>query len=120
MSHACEAYSRNVHIPARVELANNDPTLDLHKHFLGFNLTYKNVIDYKLMHSLNATNLTLAQHEKLSLKLPNYSKVNYDLLKKQILQSDENYPFSMPNWLTVLITMPGTCTTANSEAIYCY
>ena len=75
---ACEAYSRNSLIPATVEKPNNDPTLTLHKLFLGFNLTYMNIMDYQLMQSLNITKLMPEQIEKLSDKLPNYTVVNYD------------------------------------------
>ena len=45
------------------------------------------------MQSLNVTNLTLAQIEKLSHKLPKYSMVNYCLLRKQLQQIDQSYPF---------------------------
>ena len=69
---ACEAYSRNIYIPATVELTKNDPTITLHKQFLGSNLTYMNITNYQLLKSWNVTELTLQQHKKLSHKLPNY------------------------------------------------
>ena len=40
---------------------NNDPTLPLHKGFLGLNLTFMNIIDCLLMQLLKVTHLTLAQ-----------------------------------------------------------
>ena len=36
---------------------NNNPTLTLHKCFLGFNLTYMNTASYQLMQLLNVTHL---------------------------------------------------------------
>ena len=41
---ACGTYSRNIYISATVELTNKDPSLSLHKLFLGFNLTHKNIL----------------------------------------------------------------------------
>ena len=87
---AYEAYSGNIHIPATIKLTNKDQTLSLHKHFLGFNLTYINVLNYLLMQSLNVTQCTPEQLEKLLHKLFNYTVVNYDLLKEHIQQIDEN------------------------------
>ena len=31
--------------------------------------------------------------------------INYDLLKEQIQQIDENYPYEIPTWLISLITV---------------
>ena len=72
------------------------------------------------MWSLKVTNLTSAQLNKLSHKLPNYSMVNYDLLKDIIQQFDENYPFSMSTWLTGLIRVLGSLLATTSTFIYCY
>ena len=73
-------------------------------------------MDHQFMQSLNVTCLTLAQTHKL----PNYSMINYDLLKEQIQQIDVNYPFSMPTWLKILITVLGTFMAVIGIAIYCY
>ena len=82
----CKAYNRNIF------LLNNDPTQTLHKQFLGFNLIYINIMDYKPKQLLNATQLTLEQLKKQSHKLSNYTVVNYDSLKEYIQQTDPNYP----------------------------
>ena len=71
------------------------------------------------MHSLNVIHLTLAQFEKSSHKLPNYSMVNYDLLYKQIRQIDENYSFSITSWLIILILVLGTVVIDMGIAAYC-
>ena len=47
-----------IYVPITVEFTNNDPTLTLHKTFLGFNITYMNVTDYQCMQFLNVTQLT--------------------------------------------------------------
>ena len=78
------------------------------------------IMAYQLMWFLNVTNLQLAQIEKLSNKFPNYHMVDYDPLKEQIQQIDENYLFSMPTWLIVLITVLGTLLTTLSIATYWY
>ena len=49
LPNACTSYSRNIYIPATVELTNNYPTLPVHKLFLVINLTYMNIIDYQHM-----------------------------------------------------------------------
>ena len=56
---ACEAFSRSIYIPATIELTNSDPTIILHKCFLGFDMTYMNIIDYQLMELLNVVQLTM-------------------------------------------------------------
>ena len=60
------------------------------------------------MQSLNITKLTSEQWEWLSHKLPKYTTVNCDSLRRHIQQIDENYPYSMPTWLIILITALGT------------
>ena len=55
LCNACKAYSRNIYIPDIVELTNDDPTLTLHRQFLGFNFMYMNINDYHIMQSLNIT-----------------------------------------------------------------
>ena len=92
LSNAYEAYSRNIYISATVELTNAHPNLTLHEHFLGFNLTYMNILYYQFMQTLNTSELIPAQLKKHSHKLPNSTMVNYDLLKEQIQHIDENYP----------------------------
>ena len=72
---------KNTYIPATVELTNNDPTLNLCKRILGFNLTYIN-INYQFMQSLNVTKVTPEQLEHLAHRLPNYTPVLYDFLTK--------------------------------------
>ena len=59
------------------------------------------------MQSLNVTKLTIEQLEQLTHRLPNYTIVNYDSLRKQSQQIDENYPYSMPTRLIILITVLG-------------
>ena len=41
---------------------------------------------------------------------------NNDLLKEQIWQIDEQYPFFMPTWLIILIMVPATLMTATCIA----
>ena len=51
LPNVCEVYCRSIYDPIMVELINNDPTLTLHKGFLGFNMTYINFTDYWLIQS---------------------------------------------------------------------
>ena len=76
-----------------MELTNEDPTLALRKHFVGLDITYMNITDYWLMQSLNVTQLSLAQPERLSHKLPNYSMVDYDSLKNRSNKLMKTIPF---------------------------
>ena len=41
-----------------------------------------NSMDYQLMQSLNVTQISPEQLEKLSHKLPKYTMVNYDFIKR--------------------------------------
>ena len=43
LPNTCEAYNKNIYIPATVDLTNNDQTLTLQKWFLGFTQTYMNI-----------------------------------------------------------------------------
>ena len=118
LPNVCEAYSRNIYMPATTESMNNDPTLILQKCFIVFDITYMYITDYELMQSLNAAHSTLVQLEKLSHKLPNYVMINYDSLKEQIQQIDENFPLL---WLLIiLIIVLCTLVIATGIAVYCF
>ena len=73
-----------------VELTMIPHTLTLHKVFLGFHLAYMSITDYQFMQSLNVTNLTPEQHQQLMPKLPNYTMINYDLLREYTQHINEN------------------------------
>ena len=72
------------------------------------------------MQSLNVTCVPSIQLEKLLHKFLNFSMVNYDSLKEEIRQNDKNYPFVVPTWLIILITVSDTFMTATGIASYCY
>ena len=82
--------------------------MTLHQRCLGFNLTYMNITDYQFMQSLNVTKFTMKQLGQLTHKLCNYTMVNYDSSREYISQINENYPYSMPIWIMILITGLGT------------
>ena len=105
---ACEVYSRNIYIHATVDLTNHKPTLMLHKWFLGFNLTYMNITYFQFMQFLNVTKPTPEQIKHLTRKLPNYTIINYDSLKEQMQQINENYPYSMLIWFKIFVMMLDT------------
>ena len=67
---ACKACSGNVYIFVTVELTDEDPTLTLHEHFLAFNLTYMNIMNYYLMCTLNTTLLMPSQLEIFHINYP--------------------------------------------------
>ena len=79
-----------------------------------------NITDYQVMQSLNVTPLTSVHLEKPFHKLPSSSMVIYSSSKEQIQQIDENYPFTIPTWLIILITVLGTLMNATCTAAYCY
>ena len=79
-----------------------------------------NSTDYQFMQSLNLTRFTLEQLEQLTHKLPNYVVVNYDLLGKHIRQIDKNYPYTMPIWLLILITVLVTLMIAARVTVFFY
>ena len=60
------------------------------------------------MQVLNISKQTLEQLEQLMHKLPNYTMVNYDSFREQVPQIDENYPYCIPTWFMILITLLGT------------
>ena len=120
LPNTCEAYSRNIYIPATVELTKNDPNLTLHKWFLGFNLMHMHITDYQFIQSLNVTPLTPEQLKQLAHTLPNYTMVNYDSLREQIQQIDENYLYSMPTWLIILTTVLGILIIGTGITVFLY
>ena len=72
------------------------------------------------MQSLNATKQTLEQLEQLAHKLLNYTMVNYYSLREQMQHTDENYLYSMPTWLLILITVLGTLMIVAGITIFLY
>ena len=94
----------------------NNPTLTLHKCFLGFNLTYMSIrILNNAIIDCNSPHISSAWEN-----VTNYSMVNYDLLKEQMQQNDENYPFALSIWLIILIVVVDTLMTATCIAAYWY
>ena len=78
-----------------------------------------NITNYCLMQSLHITCPIPDQLEKLN-KLPNYSMVNCDSLEEHMQQIDENYPFAVPTWLIILVTVLGTPVIATCFVAYCF
>ena len=76
LPNTCEAYNRNIYIPAKVQLTNSNPMLTLHKWFYRFQLKLYEYYLLIIMQSWNVTKLTPEQLKWPVHKLLNYTVVN--------------------------------------------
>lgn len=99
---SCEAYSSNILIPAYANSLKSK--FDLHKRFLGFQKSYVNITDFRLIRESRISNMTEAELDRLSLRLPPIKDLPV-LELDNLEQIDTDYPYSVPTWLIVLITI---------------
>ena len=65
VANGCEAYSRNLYIPAKSELTSRDNTVVRHVYFQQFNEDYQNLTKYTLIEDLGIKQLTDREVENL-------------------------------------------------------
>ena len=57
------------------------------------------------MQTFKSTPLLDEELDKLASKIPELQKVSFQCVNKELHEIDETYPFSMPNWLLIMITI---------------
>ena len=110
LPNGCAAYSPSIRIPAYMEMTK-DLSLkrSVKERFLGFNKTYVPLTEFRAFDQVFPfQHVPEEKLQKLGLKLPDIPLITKDQIPGKLEQIDENYPWVMPSWLTILITILGT------------
>ena len=72
-----------------------------------FGRKYEKLSDFTLTQTSNLTTLSNDELDKFALKILELKRGSFQNVKRVLKQLDENYPFVIPNWLLIAITMLG-------------
>jgi hypothetical protein len=97
-----------MYIPAKIEKTISSSTYMPQKVFVDFNATYVPLKAYGLADRLQIKQLTDDQVEKLTTQLTDYTNVPIKHLQEKLQRINTDYPWEMPTWGMVLITIGGT------------
>ena len=70
--------------------------------FQKFNLKYEN-ISFVAFHNLSMATLTPQDVARLKARMHNLKPMNMKLFEKQLTLIDEDYPFTIPTWLELIL-----------------
>ena len=74
----------------------------------NFDLDYVDVSDFTLVTDINIPPLTKDEIERLAANLPEMAEVMVHTLNSKLQTINRNYPYTMPDWLKVILTVTST------------
>ena len=74
----------------------------------NFHLQYDEITDFRALKYLDIHKLTEAEIDKLAKHLPEVSAITSPILKEEIAKINTNYPYMLPDWLKMILTIMGT------------
>ena len=103
----CSAYSPSLRIPAytMLEQTQNKP---FNRRYTGFNRTYVKLTDFRLMKDIPILDLNSHQLAHQADQLPPLRNVMEGRVLAAVEQINDSYPWTMPGWLEILISVLGT------------
>ena len=60
------------------------------------------------MQTFNLSNLSTDELDEFASEILELNRVSFQHVKEVLKQIDEKYPFVMPNWILIIITVLGT------------
>ena len=108
LPNACEAYTNTFYLPARSSLSKEVDSRKMGSRITNFTLEYKDLYDFALIRGLQIPNLTTDELTKLATEIPEMQEVTIHSLNSKLREINRNYPWSMPDWLKVLLTITST------------
>ena len=116
----CEAFNNFLLIPA-----HNDLTKEISPRKLGlkirqFKLRYSEINDFTAVKMLKLEKLSPEQLQKLVHQIPEISNVPFQTVNDTIQEINENYPYVMPDWLKMTLTILGTIVMIIIIVVICY
>jgi hypothetical protein len=88
--------------------------------FFNFKPEFTKIPNFFLMNTLNITRLTDAELDRLANDLPPLQRIPMKNVSAMLAPIDRNYPFVMPTFAYVLMTVGGTVVVMLVIGVYCY
>ena len=105
---ACEAYTNTFYLPTRNSLSKEVDSRKIGSRFTNFTLEYKDIYDFALIKGLQIPNLTTDELTKLTTEIPKMKGVTMQYLNTKLRKINRNYPWSMPDWLKIVLMITST------------
>ena len=101
VGNGCEAFPSTLYIPAKSELTATMQSLTHSQFFLQYNLQYIKMSSFVVFQEMTFEQLTTEELAALHAKVQTLKSMNMKLFNKKLILIDENYPFTLPPWVTL-------------------
>ena len=108
LPNTCEAYTNTFYLPSRNSLSKEVDSRKIGSKLTNFTLEDKDVYDFALIKGLQIPNLTTDELTKLAIEMPEIQEVTIHSLKTKLKEINRNYPWLMPDWLKIVLTVTST------------
>ena len=103
IGNGCEAFSPDIYIPAKLDLATTLQSLPHSNFFQKFNLVHANISTFVVFQNMSMAILTPEEEDMLRSKVHKLKPMHMDLFQQKITLIDEDYPLMLPNWLQLTL-----------------
>ena len=101
VGNGCEAFSSTLCIPVKSELTATMQSLTCSQFFLQYNLQYVKMSSFVVFQEMTFEQLTTEELAALHAKVHTLEPMNMKLFNEKLTLIDENYPFTLPPWVTL-------------------
>jgi hypothetical protein len=108
LDNSCQAYNPNIILPSGNEMKETNERNLIEARFFNYELNYTSISNFFLTNTFNLTKLTPTELDALANDLPPLKQVSMKNISALMVPIDKNYPFTMPIYGYVLLTIGGT------------
>ena len=108
LENSCQAYSPNILIPSGNQMSEKKNGCLIQQRFFNYDAEYSAIPNFFLMQTFNITQLTSEEIDALSNDLPIIDKIHIHNVMRMLKNINKNYPFTLPTYRYVLISIGGT------------
>ena len=105
---ACKAYTNMFFLPARNSLSKEISSRKLGNQPTIFDLDYTDVPDFTLVRDIKIPALAEKELENFATNIPEMMEVTAESLSTKLQEINRNYPYVMPDWLKIMLTVTST------------
>ena len=95
-------------LPARNSLSKEISSRKLGNQPTNFDLDYTDVSDFPLVRDIKIPPLTEKEFENLVTTIPKMAAVSVQSWSTNLQEINRNYPYIMPDWLKIMLTVTST------------
>ena len=95
-------------MPARNSLNKEVDSRKISSRFTNFTLEYKDIYDFALIKRLQIPNLTTNELPKFATEIPRMKDIVIHFLISKLRKINKNYPWSIPDWLKMILMITST------------